>query len=79
MYNLYFHIVESEDDTHKSVSKIRTKKVYWFAPPHRCPGKQLNNWQPTEDVKNTENYWLSSVITKQGKANKQELMWTPEN
>ena len=50
MYNLYFHIVDPEDDTHKSVSKIRTKKVYWFAPPHRCPGKQLNNWQPTKDV-----------------------------
>ena len=41
MYDLYFHIVDPEHDTHKSVSKIRTKKVYWFAPPHRCPEKQL--------------------------------------
>ena len=53
MLNVFFHFVDPEDDTHKSVSKIRElNKVYWFAPPHRCPGKQLYNSQPTKDVKN---------------------------
>ena len=64
MYNLYFHIVDPEDDTHKSVSKIQTKKVYWFAPPHRCPGKQLNNWQPTKDVENTQELTYSRPPTQ---------------
>ena len=30
-------------------------KQYYYIK-HRCPGKQLNNWQPTKDVENTQKF-----------------------